>query len=259
MWDFGMDLKPRPAWQPVRVMRHELSLKAFMDTGLSRWESYETVVKPFDWLLESGDQFEAGLLLQGDRPPEIFEVTDHLDLPVDSYEWARYSVGARSATKRIVSATLLFEFGKYYNGILRTIDAALAFKPSSFLTLELTAERNFGAINALPDNFEPGEAVLPGPFGRPEPFALIEQDFTEELFGARVMFNFSPDLQLSSLTQYDTQSRELGSNNKLRWTFDSLGDIFIVYNHNMVRRVDQKRWEFISSEIPFKIQYAFRF
>ena len=100
----------------------------------------------------------------------------------------------------------------------------------------------------LPDDFEKGE-----------PIELVEMDFTEELFGARVMFNFSPDLQLSSLTQYDTQSRELGSNNKLRWTFDSLGDIFIVYNHNMVRRVDQKRWEFISSEMPFKIQYAFRF
>jgi hypothetical protein len=216
-------------------------MKAFMNTALTRWESYEAVIKPFDWLLESGDQFEAGLLLQGDRPPEIFEVTDHLVLPVDSYEWTRYSVGVRSATKRIVSATFLFE-------MLRTIDAALDFKPSSILTLELPGERNFGAINALPDNYESGE-----------PFTLVEQFFTEELFGARVMFNFSPDLQLSSLTQYDTQNRELGSNNKLRWTFDSLGDIFIVYNYNMVRRVDEKRWQFISSEVPLKIQYAFRF
>jgi hypothetical protein len=75
----------------------------------------------------------------------------------------------------------------------------------------------------------------------------------------RLLLNFSPNLQFSSLTQYDTQSRELGSNNKLRWTFNPLGDLFLVYNHNMIRRVSDNRWKFVSNELPVKIQYAWRF
>jgi hypothetical protein len=88
---------------------------------------------------------------------------------------------------------------------------------------------------------------------------LTEVDYTEELLGLRLQLNFSPNLQFSSLTQYDTQSRELGTNNKLRWTFNPLGDIFLVYNHNLVRRAGDNRWEFVSNELPVKIQYAWRF
>jgi hypothetical protein len=45
----------------------------------------------------------------------------------------------------------------------------------------------------------------------------------------------------------------------LRWTFDPLGDLFIVYNHNLIRRASDNRWEFVSNELPVKIQYAWRF
>jgi hypothetical protein len=78
------------------------------------------------------------------------------------------------------------------------------------------------------------------------------------LYGFRAQLNFSPDLQFSSLTQYDVQSREIGSNNKLRWTFDPLGEIFIVYNHNLVRN-ENNRWVFVSNQLPIKIQYVLRF
>jgi hypothetical protein len=127
----------------------------------------------------------------------------------------------------------------------------LAFKPSAFFTLELTAERNTGTVLALPEDFDPEEEE--------EDPVLVSKDFTEELFGIRFQINISSDLQISSLTQYDTQSKELGTNNRLRWTFDPFGDIFIVYNHNVIRRTDEKRWQFISNELPIKIMYTWRF
>jgi len=80
----------------------------------------------------------------------------------------------------------------------------------------------------------------------------------EELLGLRVEINVSSDLQLVSFTQYDTQSRELGSNNRLRWTFHPQGDLFVVYNHNMLRGRDN-RWHFVSNQVPIKIQYTWRF
>ena len=76
--------------------------------------------------------------------------------------------------------------------------------------------------------------------------------------GSRCQVNVSSDFQVSSLTQYDTGSREMGSNNRLRWTFHPNGDLFVVYNHNMFRNL-RDRFEFISNQLPLKIQYAWRF
>jgi len=243
IWDFTGEYRPRPKWSLVRQMTHELSFRVYNTLDNSAWESYALVVKPFDWLLESGDRFDAGLERQGDRPPEIFELANDVDIPTGSYEWTRYFVGARSAEKRKISAEIRWITGKYYNGDLNTLETRLALKPSSFLTLEFTGERNTGKAIAIDVEEE----------------ELAETDFTEELFGVRLQLNFSANLQLSSLTQYDTQSRELGANNKLRWTFNSLGDIFLVYNHNLLRRVGTSRWQFVSNELPVKIQYAWRF
>ncbi|OGC02375.1 hypothetical protein A2V82_08600 [candidate division KSB1 bacterium RBG_16_48_16] len=243
IWDFTGDFKPRPGGAWIRQMVHEFSFRLYNNHSNSAWESYALLIRPLDWILESGDRFDAGIEWVGDRPPEEFEISDEVNVAPGSYEWQRYSLGVSSAQKRKISAEVRWETGNYYNGELNTLEATLALKPSSFLTLELSGERNTGKAKVLEDESE----------------EFIEQDFTEELFGARLQLNFSANFQLSSLTQYDTQSRELGSNNKLRWTFHPLGDIFLVYNHNLIRRVGDNRWKFVSNELPVKIQYAWRF
>ncbi|RMD96904.1 MAG: hypothetical protein D6814_10545 [Calditrichaeota bacterium] len=248
LWDFTTEFRPRPGWAWLRQMTHEFSLTLYNRRNNSTWESYESTLKIVDWLLESGDSFQAGALFEGDRPPEAFEIATDTDIPSGSYTWNRYFVGVRAAEKRKLSGEILWEFGDYYNGDLSTLEARLSIKPSSFLNLEFTAERNTGKALALPEDVEEEEAE-----------ALVPRNFTEELIGFRLLLNFSSDLQLSSLTQYDTQSKELGSNTRMRWTFDPLGDIFIVYNHNIIRRRDSKRWQFVSNEFPVKIQYVLRF
>ena len=45
-------------------------------------------------------------------------------------------------------------------------------------------------------------------------------------------------------------------NTRLRWTFDPLGDVFVVYNHNVEDFTD--RWQLESNQLIVKVQYAFR-
>jgi hypothetical protein len=113
---------------------------------------------------------------------------------------------------------------------LHQLTTRVEFKPSAFASFELSAERNVGDIPA-------GE-------------------FTQDLVGGRVLVNFSPDLQVNSFVQYDNESREFGANTRLRWTFDPLGDVFVVYNHNVVDLLD--RWELDSNQLLVKVQYAWR-
>ena len=72
----------------------------------------------------------------------------------------------------------------------------------------------------------------------------------------KLRLNLLPDLQLNSFVQYDTESRTLGTNTRLRWTFNPRGDLFVVYNHNL-RDVDA-RFERESNELLVKLQYTFR-
>jgi hypothetical protein len=248
IWDFGAEYNPRPSWTFVRQMFHEFSISLYNTQSNSDWESYEITIKPIDWLLESGDRFNFTIQPEGDRPPEPFEISSDLDVPPGSYEWMRYILGIRFAEKRRISGSIKLETGTYYSGDLNAIEARLAIKPSSSFTFEFNTEYNEGTVMALPDDYE-----------EDEPFELTEQAYTEKLFGVRFTLHFTTDLELSSLTQYETESGELGSNNRLRWTYDPFGDIFIVYNHNLLRNLDENRWEFVSNQLPVKIQYTWRF
>lgn len=249
IWDFGLEVNPRPRGIPwVRQMFHEFSFTLFTARDLMEWESYSVTIKPIDWLLESGDRFEAGLEPEGDRPPKIFEIADDVDLLPASFQWTRYFVGAQTAEKRRIGAAVRWDFGNYYSGDLNTIEARVTLKPSALWALELTGERNTGRVRAIIDDYEELRRL-----------DIVEKNIKEELYGVRGQLNLTADLQFSTLTQYDTQSRELGTNNKLRWTFDPLGDLFVVYNHNLVRQKIGRCWHTVSNELPVKVQYARRF
>lgn len=56
--------------------------------------------------------------------------------------------------------------------------------------------------------------------------------------------------------------RDVGTNTRLRWTFSAMGDLFVVYNHNL-RTADPitgvRRWAFDSNQLLVKLQYALRY
>ena len=85
---------------------------------------------------------------------------------------------------------------------------------------------------------------------------LPQGRFVQELLGSRLNVNLSPDLQVSAFVQYDNESRDVGSNTRLRWTFDPVGELFVVYNHNVRDLGD--RWQTQSDALLLKVQYALR-
>ena len=161
--------------------------------------------------LESGDRFEFNWVPRGERLDEPFEVTDAVTIAPGGYHYTRWRLELETATKRPVSGQLTWWFGGFYDGTLHTIEAEATIRLSGSFVVELNAERNVGRLSG-------GE-------------------FTEDLVGGRFNINVSPDLVFSSFLQYDTESRSLGSNSRLRWTFDPLGALFVVYNHNMAREI----------------------
>ncbi|MEJ2311473.1 MAG: hypothetical protein P8Y11_03720, partial [Gemmatimonadales bacterium] len=178
-----------------------------------------------------GDKTEFNLVPEGERLAEPFEIAEGIVIPPGSYDWLRYRVLAELASWRKVSGTVTWGFGSFYDGSLDEIEVVVTWKPSATVNFQVSGEHNVGRLPA--------------------------GDFTQDLLVGRVDLYFTTDLNASVLAQYDNQSRSVGFNNRLRWTFNPYGDLFVVYNHN-IQDFDG-RWDLESNGLTIKVQQAFLF
>jgi hypothetical protein len=218
---------------PSRVFRY--MLYEFQPSAVfnlqGRWESYRFFFAPVNWRFESGDRFEFNGVPTGERLVEPFEVAPGIIIPPGSYDFTRWRLEAQFASQRKLSGMITWWFGGFYNGTLHQIDWSLVWNPSPLFTLDLSAKHNIGHLPA--------------------------GTFTQNVAGARLRLNLTSDLTIASYIQYDTDSKSVGTNTRLRWTFHPQGDLFIIYNHNIQDRLD--RWSFASNQLLIKLQYALRY
>jgi hypothetical protein len=237
---FNVVHQPRPS-RPILGLRVRQMFTEFLNTLVTdldgRWESYRIFMAPVNWRLESGDRIEINANPTGERLTVPFEIADGVTIPVGSYHWYRYRLEAGLAPKRRLSGQVTYWFGRFYTGKLNELIATAAWKPSPLFIVELNGTRNVGR--------------------------LPQGNFTQEVIGSRFRFNVSPDLQLNSYVQYDNDSRLVGTNTRLRWTFSPVGDLFVVYNHNVRELLDASQsvrgHAFASNQLLVKLQYAFRY
>jgi hypothetical protein len=244
--NFNVNFQPRPK-QPILGLHVRQMFNEFLNTVVTdlegKWESYRIFTAPVNWRLESGDRFEFNFVPVGERLTTPFEIAEGVVLQPGDYHWTRWRLEGGLASKRKLSGQLTWWFGDFYTGHLDELSLTGSWKPSPLFIVELNGTRNTGR--------------------------LAEGDFTQEVIGMRFRVNVSPDLQVNSYLQYDNESEDFGTNTRLRWTFSPLGELFIVYNHNLARELvtgdvpstmfDRRRWRFASNELRVKLQYAFRY
>ncbi|HFA49783.1 MAG TPA: hypothetical protein ENJ95_12305 [Bacteroidetes bacterium] len=226
----GLVFAPRPKMKWLRQMFNELftSYTAGLD---GQWQSYGIFTAPINWRLESGDRFEANFYPKGENLSAPFEVSDGVEIPVGAYHFIRYRIEAEFAAKRPLNGQASWWTGSFYEGTLQEIEVEINWNPSQLVTFELNAQHNIGRL----------------PWG----------DFEQTLAGLRVRFNVTPDLQLNSFLQYDTESRTLGLNARAHWIFNPLGEAFLVFNHNTLNAPGD-RWALQSRQVVAKVRYNFR-
>ncbi len=219
----------RPQSRLIRAMFHEFRPSLVLDLD-GKWESYRIFMAPINWRLESGDRFEFNIIPQGERLDEPFEIADGVSIPVGGYDFMRYRLEVETAAKRVVNGQVTWWFGQFYDGTLNELELELSIKPIPEATVEASIARNTGKVSA--------------------------GSFTQAVYGGRASINLSPDLQITSFVQYDNESRQVGTNSRLRWTFNPYGDLFVVYNHNWVDLMN--RWQLDSNQLVVKLQYTVR-
>jgi hypothetical protein len=231
---------PRPK-RPIFGLRVRQMTNEWFNTLATdldgRWESYRVFLAPINWRLESGDRYEVNVVPTGERLVTPFEIATGVIIPPGSYHWNRYRLEAALASKRRFSGQFTWWFGEFYSGTLDEFIATASWKPSALFIMEFNATRNVGR--------------------------LAEGDFTQDVVGTRVRLNVSPDLQFNSYMQYDNTTDSFGTNTRVRWTFSPLGELFVVYNHNIRELLPTpgipREWRFDSNQLLVKLQYAWRY
>jgi hypothetical protein len=253
IFELQSNFLPRPtgrvAGLRVRQLVHEFVPRVVTDLQ-GRWESYRIFMAPINWRLESGDRFEFNYNPTGERLVAPFTIAPGVTIPTGTYQWYRMRFEGGLATKRKLSGQLTWWTGPFYTGRLNEYILTSAWRPSPLFNLEVNTTRNVGRLR--------------------------EGAFTQTLIGSRVKVNLSPNLQFNSYAQYDNQSETFGANTRVRWTFSPLGDLFVVYNHNLRHDLDPAtglpitspsaldprvdgRWGLASNQLLVKLQYAWRY
>lgn len=223
-----IDFMPRPDSRIIRQYRFHFSPSLYTDLD-HHWESYQVSFTPLNASLESGDQIEFSIEPQGEFLKNPFEISNGVIIDPGGYHWARYNLGISTASKRVLNGMATYGFGGFYGGKLDQVDLIVNWRVMSFLVLEFMYENNMGRIPA--------------------------GNFNKELISMRTALNISSDVNVSIFVQYDNESNIVGSYSRLRWTFAPLGDLFIVYKHNIQPDLAD-RWQQDQNQLIVKLTYG---
>jgi hypothetical protein len=175
-----------------------------------RVESGRLFFAPFNVETTGGDHYEVNVVPYYERLNEPFEIAAGVTLPVGGYHFTRYRVQAEAASSRSLRPAITAWFGEFYDGHLTQLEPQLGWSSAGgHLRVEGSAELDYGHTGA--------------------------GDFSFRLLGLRLIYAFTPDLVVSTFTQYDSDSRALGTNDLLRWTIEPGRDLFLVWNHSWIR------------------------
>jgi hypothetical protein len=232
------NFQPRPSKDgPFRWVRQE-----FFENEYVRYtdpkgivESWEYFMAPVNLRFETGDRFEFNWNPHGETLIVPFEVAPGVIIPPGSYDFTRWRLEAQTSEHRPLQFGTTTWFGTFFNGHLTQWENNLRWtSPRGKVQLDLETENDFGHL----------------PVGR----------FVQRLWSARAAYAWSQSLVLSSFVQYDTESQNIGTNTRLRWTIKPGNDLFVVWNRGWQRIVTDPRVSIVPENdlIAIKLRWTFR-
>ena len=230
--------QPRPSKVgPFRWIRQEFFENDYVryadSTGIV--ESWSYFMAPINLRFESGDRFEFNWYPHGETLLVPFEIAPGILIPVGSYDFTRWRLEAQTSEHRPLQFGTTTWFGTFYNGHLTQWENYLRWtSPKGKVQLDLETENDFARL----------------PVG----------NFVQRLWSIRAAYAWSPNLVLSSFIQYDTESQNVGTNTRLRWTIKPGNDLFVVWNRGWQRIVTDPRVSIVpqSDLIAIKLRWTFR-
>lgn len=236
--DLGCAYQPRPRKDgPFGWIRQEFFENEYLRVTDPQGilESWEYFMAPINVRMETGDRFEFNWDPHGETVLAPFEVAPGVIIPAGDYTFTRWRFEAQSSPHRKLQFGTTTWFGQFYDG-------------------HLTQQQNYLKWTSFK-----GKAQLE--FDTENDFAhMPEGNFVQKLWQAHVAYAWSPNLIITSFVQYDTESQNVGTNTRLRWTIKPGNDLFIVWNRGWERLVTRPDLSLVPQTdfVAVKLRWTFR-
>ncbi len=231
--------QPRPSKTgPFRWIRQQFLENEFTRVTDSNGvnESWEYFMAPINVRLESSDRFEFNWSPRYEYLSAPFEISPGVVLPPGGYNFTRWRFEAQTSPHRAWSAGTTTWFGTFYDGHLIQQENYVKWtSPRGKMQVGLTAENDFARLK--------------------------EGSFVQRLWQLNLVYAWNSNLALSSFVQYDTESQNMGTNTRLRWTIKPGNDLFIVWNRGWQRLMMSPRDLSLIPEsqmLAVKLRWTFR-
>jgi hypothetical protein len=234
------DLSPRISFMPrpqghAWIRRFEFSFDAnLLVDDDNRWVTRDMNVRVFRLETHSQDGFDLTVQPQYERLEDDFEISDEVVLPAGGrYSFTRYRLGSNTANRRLLSLRADYEWGGFFSGTRRDFSVDVNLRPRPGIRVQLESEWN--------------------------DVTLLEGAFSTRTHRLIADAQFNPWTFVVSTLQYDTVSRVLGWQSRLRWTLRPGNDLFFVYTQNWLDDRDLDRFLVLDRRSAAKFAYTHRF
>ncbi|MGQ0734357.1 MAG: carbohydrate binding family 9 domain-containing protein [Acidobacteriota bacterium] len=234
------NLNPRVAFQPRPrnhpwIRRFDFSFAADLQVDeTNRW-----LTRDVDWQVirvETHSQDGVGFNFQPqyERLEDDFQISSGVVLPRGrEYQFTRYRLGANTANRRIVSLRGGYEWGGFFSGTRQDLNVNVSLRPRPGLRMQIE-----GTWNDVD---------------------LAEGSFKTRTYRLITDAQFTPWIFVVSNLQFDTVSKVLGWQSRLRWTLRPGNDLFLVYTHNWLDHPTLNRFATLDRRGAAKAVYTHRF
>ena len=219
--------KPRPKFLPfVQQMEFETQFEYYEDRN-TRPGKLATRQTELSWTTEfrnSSVLFFRPVEDVTDVLTEAFEIRPGIKIPKGAYHFNRPRISFTSNRSRKVIFKANEKWGDFYSGTRSETQAGITLLPNPHLLVDLIDTYN--------------RVRLP------------QGDFSTNLFGGRLSYNFSRRLLTSAFVQLNSAAQLSSVNFRLRYIFRPYSDLFVIYNQTTGRGLERP-----SHQLQFKLTY----
>ena len=226
------ELSPRPKFWGIRQMSFEMEYSDYYNLAEHSTETRQLTVTPLQWAFHSGEWVDYEYEHVTERLYEPWEIEDGVVLPVGEYTFSSHGINFRTSETRPFFGSVEFGTGSFFGGTRREARMEATWRKDHHLSTALTLEQNW--------------------------LRLQQGHFNTSLLMYRLDYSFTPFITVANFVQYDTESRNVGLQSRLRWILRPGNEFFIVLNHAWQEN-QFNRFEAAQTRFRVKFNYTFRF
>ncbi len=178
-----------------------------------------------------GDYLNVWVNDAGETYGTPFEIRPGIVIPVGLHQWNAVQGEIGTTKSRPADVYARWRHGGFLTGHADDYQAGLNYRPNSRLQLGLN--------------------------GNLRDIRLPEGNFQLRIASAKAVYTFSPDLQVSLLSQYDNFSKSLGVNFRIKWIVQPGNEVFFIVNQGYDTSLD--RFRPTQNDTSMKTAWTFRF